>query len=132
MNPMQRLAQSDPPKRKQWVYRWQPKEGPCPWLIRLARQAWVEGGVEHPGISQRALGMAIGLSGSSPIICWIESYRLPCTAERLANIAKVLECEPEDLCAKSAKEAADNEALYVRWVDAGKPILREWIHMLER
>lgn len=132
MNPMQRLAQSDKPKRKQWVYRWEPKAGPCPWLIRCAREPWVKGGVEHKGLCQHALGEAIGLSPTSGIMCLIESYRLPCTAERLANIAKVLDCKPADLCAKTVQESADNHALYLRWVADGKPDLRGWIRALER
>lgn len=132
MNPMQRLAESDKPKRKSWVYRWEPKAGPCPWLIRCAREPWVKNGVEHKGMSQHRLADLIGLSPTSGMICLIESYRLPVTDYRLGLISAALNCNPGDLCAKTAQEAADNHALYLRWVADGKPDLRGWIRALER
>jgi transcriptional regulator with XRE-family HTH domain len=70
------------------------------------------------GLSQRALGQLIGVTGE--LICFVEAGQRRLNLDRMPDLASALGCDPKKLCRLALQEAAP--ALYAELFAATVPL----------
>ena len=70
------------------------------------------------GLSQRALGQLIGVTGE--LICFVEAGQRRLNLDRMPDLASALGCDPKKLCRLALEEAAP--ALYAELFAAAVPL----------